>query len=239
MNAIGINGDGTTVIAYRGGYIELYDSKSLELINSFPSTPNIQQPEVAYVDPHSAYLLVRQSHLYGLTTWGCFKFATGQLLWTKCSIFTLNIPGWYSENMHSNVSSICLQNHDFYGIDLSRGIDLETGSIIPLQSYKNCPCAQYSSNSNLSGGSYDGTLYLCGTTIYDGDNIRHIQSVYDPNTNIIECKIADKIARVQVNETEQLENGFAPIHLVAQIKSTNDIIVIMNCGDVYQATLTE
>lgn len=239
FTAVGTSGDGDWLIAYENGLIGVYNTSTQKLLHTFANPTSVQAPSAAFVDPHKNYLLIRGFIKDGFPTWVCFRISTGEYMWNSCNMYTLDRPVWYSKGPDFQTSSMCLQNNDFYGIDLSSGIDLETGFGTDLLPHKSSTHSQRSTRSNASkpGGTW---IYNCDTYIYDHGEYRHLKCTFDPETHTAHFHL-DGVgtATLQLSEDTTLIDEFTPIQLVAQRQSTPDLVIIMRNGQVHFVTLQD
>ena len=126
-NCIGTSHDGKYVILYTNNCYGIFSTNNLSIQTYIPNTGGITHPTCAFIDPHNNYLIVTSRSKTLFTSWECFEISSKTRLWYKRGIYTLYNPIWYSKTKLDETSSLCIQNNDFYGVNLEDGIDLKTG----------------------------------------------------------------------------------------------------------------
>ena len=235
VNCIGTSHNGDILVVYENNIYKLYSSNTLLLITFIPNTGTIKNPSNAFIDPHNQYLLVNSIKKGDWTyPWECFKISTFSRLWYKVGAWTLETPIWYSDNKEHPTSSMCVQNKDFYGINLEDGIDLETGKLGTL-SYK-WGCKSRTTISTSSGAGKP-TTHLASIGIYLNNKYSSIVGTYNKDTNEVdfECEQLGSGTIPLVNT--RLKNNFLPIKFIQHVTQSSNIIIVQKNNVLHKLTL--
>lgn len=232
-NCIGTSHDGQYIILYTNKCYGIFSTNDLSIYTYIPNSGSITNPTRAFIDPHNNYLIVTSCSKTLFTSWECFEISSKTCLWYKRGIYTLYIPIWYSKNKSCETSSICIQNKDFYGVNLEDGIDLMTGGKGKL-SY----CIGRSSSTEISNScqGLNPTQHLVTTGIYIDDKYIKIQGIYKKDTNEIEFDCELGYGKIPLVDSG-LVNDVLPIKIVKKIKNVNSIIIVQNNNVLHKLTL--
>ena len=234
INCIGTSHDGQILIIYENKMYKLYSLQTFELITSILNTGQIN-PSNAYIDPHNQYLLVNGGATQITYPWECFKISTKSCLWYKLGVWTVSLPIWYSNSPNNPTSSMCLQNRDFYGFDLSSGIDLETGNVgTLLHKVANTNCTNC---SNCSGGKTIQIRNIVEKSVYINGKYSKIIGTYNKETKEIDFECAQLGKGTIPLVDTGLVRDFLPIKFIQRVGQSSIIIVVQKNNVLHCLTL--
>jgi len=232
-NCIGTSHDGQFIILYTNNCYGIFSTNDLLIKSYIPNTGGITNPTRAFIDPHNNYLIVTSQSKTLFTSWECFDISSKKRLWYKRGTYTLYNPIWYSKTKLYETSSMCIQNNDFYGVNLEDGIDLKTGGKGTL-SYR----IGNSSSTEISNCSQglNPTQHLASTGRYIRGKYIKIEGVYKKDTNEIEFNCDLGYGKIPLVDTELMDD-FLPIKIIKKIKDENSLIIVQKNNVLHKLTL--
>ena len=221
-NCIGTSYDGQFIILYTNNCYGIFSTNDLLIQSYIPNTGSIRNPTDAFIDPHNNYLIVTVRSKSLFVSWECFDISSKTHMWYKIGMYTLYIPIWYSKHKSCETSSICIQNNDFYGVNLEDGIDLMTGGTGTL-SYRIGRSSSIEISNSTQG--LNPTQHLATTGIYKDNKYIKIEGIYKKDTNEIEFDCELGYGKMPLVDTELIDD-FIPIKIIKKIKDENILIIV-------------